>query len=112
MNMKKRELKDDRIKVNDPVALKMVTTGEAISTRGQDDKSARPSFYWPKDVPRPTEYVRKLKPLIPCGRCDRIKTDNGDRAVIFGGGVHDPGGKAYGTCRCCGFKFSLPIAKE
>lgn len=107
--VKKRDVKGIRAP---EVAVKTATP--RLETRSEPgrptDRELRPYLYHPDGEPRPKHYLsRPLQPYFPCDKCDRIKTDGGQRAVVFDAGVNRRLGKAYGRCRCCGVKVVLPI---
>jgi hypothetical protein len=67
-----------------------------------------PRYYWAKDRAMPKEYVRGNMP--PCKICRAIRLDNSLQAVrVY---KTDPVAKvAEFTCRRCGGKFEMDIAK-
>lgn len=116
MTMKDRDVK--RLRTAEP-AIRVATPAEPSTreplepAKAATDRELRPHLYHPEGKPRPTHYLDlPQQPFHPCPDCDRIKTDQGSRAVVFDAGVNRKSGKAYGRCRCCGVKVALLVAES
>lgn len=60
--------------------------------------------FWPKDRAHPTAYIRPM--YIPCPKCDRVRMDDGGRAVALRA---TSGEIAYFRCKDCGHQFKMPM---
>jgi len=65
---------------------------------------------WPADKPMPTHWIKTPVRVMPCPKCRRVYETKGGygQAVVCMSSGFD---LAAFRCRCCGHRFTLPVAQ-